>query len=198
MASKPPSTHAHIGCSSTNLPPSQTLFLPAIAALLVFVLFSFVIVPVWQHYRNRYSHYLPIDTLSSQTLSLRDRMQASVSHFFSRATTTTSWRERTAANGGDTGIGGRLRGLFRRGGSNNGRGGGGGHSRDNSGELGGDELLSDDDELSLNLHDPAHGISLGEVGEELGTMRSNSGSGRRHELPRGGAAVHDAPRLSRE
>ncbi|KAL1896549.1 hypothetical protein Sste5346_004583 [Sporothrix stenoceras] len=171
----------------------KTLFLPAIIALLVFVLFTFVIVPIWQHYRNRYSHYLPIDTLSSQTLSLRDRMQASVSHFFSRATTTTSWRDRVAMNGGDTGIGGRLRTLFNRSRS------GGGHARDNSGELGGDdELLSDEEELSLNLHDPARGISLGEVGEELGTMRSNSANGRRNELPRGGAVVYDAPRLSRE
>lgn len=175
---------------------SQTLFLPAIIALLVFVLFSFVIVPIWQHYRNRYGHYLPMDTLSTQTLSLRDRMQASVSHFFSRATTTTSWRDRVAMNGGDTGIGGRLRTLFGRGRSG---GAGGGHARDNSGELGGDELLSDDEELSLSLHDPARGISLGEVGEELGTMRPNStnGNGRRNELP-GGGAVYDAPRLSRE
>ncbi|KIH95054.1 hypothetical protein SPBR_03533 [Sporothrix brasiliensis 5110] len=173
----------------------KTLFLPAIIALLVFVLFSFVIVPIWQHYRNRYSHYLPIDTLSSQTLSLRDRMQASVSHFFSRATTTTSWRDRVGTNGGDTGIGGRLRGLFSR--RNSPSRAGGSHSRDNS--LRSDELLSDSEELSLHLHNPARGIELGEVGEELGTMRANSGAGRRqHELPRGGAAVYDAPRLSRE
>lgn len=145
-----------------------------------------------------------MDTLSTQTLSLRDRMQASVSHFFSRATTTTSWRDRVAMNGGDTGIGGRIRTLFGRGrsgggGAGIGGGGGGSHARGNSGELGGDELLSDDEELGFNLHDPARGISLGEVGEELGAMRpnSNNSNGRRNELPRGGA-VYDAPRLSRE
>ncbi|CAK7224372.1 hypothetical protein SCUCBS95973_005494 [Sporothrix curviconia] len=164
----------------------KTLFLPAFAALAVFILFTFIIVPVWQHYRNRYSHYLPIDTLSNQTLSLRDRMQSSLSHFFSRAATTTSWRDRVAANGGDTGIGGRIRSLFRRGG-----GGGGG----DGGELGlnDNDLLSDDEDLALNLHDPTRGLSLGEVGEELGTMRPE----RRNELPRGGA-VHDQRRLSRE
>ncbi|CAK7216305.1 hypothetical protein SBRCBS47491_002779 [Sporothrix bragantina] len=169
----------------------KTLFLPALAALVVFIVFTFVIVPVWQHYRNRYSHYLPIDTLSNQTLSLRDRMQSSLSHFFSRAATTTTWRDRVAANGGDTGIGGRIRGLFRRGGS-----GGAGLGRNSSGgELGinDNDLLSDDEDLDLNLHDPARGLSLGEVGEELGTMRP----GQRNELPRGGAG-YDQRRLSIE
>ncbi|CAK7219214.1 hypothetical protein SEUCBS140593_003815 [Sporothrix eucalyptigena] len=168
----------------------KTLFLPAIAALAVFLVFTFVIVPVWQHYRNRYSHYLPIDTLSNQTLSLRHRVQSSVSHFFSRAATTTTWRDRVGANGGDTGIGGRIRGLFN-------RGGGSSHGRNNSGgELGVDDndLLSDDEDLDLNLHDTAHGLSLGEVGEELGTMRPDN---RRRELPRGGA-VYEPRRLSRE
>ena len=169
----------------------QTLFLPALAALVVFVLFTFVIVPIWQHYRNRYSHYLPIDTLSHQTLSLRDRMQSSLSHFFARATTTTTWRERVAANGGDTGIGGRIRGLFQRGGSD-----GAGRSRNSSGgELGINDngLLSDDEDLDLHLHDPERGLSLGEDGEELGTMRPE----RRSQLPRGGS-VYDQRRLSRE
>jgi hypothetical protein len=41
-----------------------------------------VLVPLWQRYRNRYSNYLPLETLSNQTLSLRARMQGAVARFF--------------------------------------------------------------------------------------------------------------------
>ncbi|CAK7271988.1 hypothetical protein SEPCBS57363_004903 [Sporothrix epigloea] len=173
----------------TTLSAIKTLFLPALAALIVFILFTFIIVPVWQHYRNRYSHYLPLGTLSNQTLSLRDRMQSSLSHFFSRASTSNSWRERTAVNDGIFGIGDRIRSLL-------GRGNLGASPGRNSGDEEGtneSDLLSDDEDLNWNLHDPARGLSLGEAGEELGRVQP----GQRHELPRDGS-LYDQRRLSRE
>jgi hypothetical protein len=56
------------------LTQTQTLFVPAIISLVIFLVLSFVIVPVWRRYRSRYGQYLPLDTISSSTTSLRDRI----------------------------------------------------------------------------------------------------------------------------
>lgn len=117
-------------------------------------------------------------------------MQSSLSHFFSRASTSSSWRESTANSDGIFGIGDRIRNLLRRGGIL------GASPNRNSGDEQGtsdNDLLSDDGDLNWNLHDPARGLSLGEVGEELGRVQA----GRRHELPRDGS-FYDQRRLSRE
>ncbi|CAK7265259.1 hypothetical protein SEPCBS119000_001413 [Sporothrix epigloea] len=174
----------------TTLSAIKTLLLPALAALLVFVLFSFIVVPIWQHYRNRYSHYLPLGTLSGQTMTLRDRMQSSLSHFFARASTSNTGREYAATSDGTLGIGDRIRSLLRRGGIV-----GAGPNRNSGGEQGvnDNELLSDDEDLNWILHDSARGLSLGEAGEELGPVRPE----RRQELSRNGAS-YDQRRLSRE
>ncbi len=161
----------------------QTLFLPAIVAFLIFVVLTFVVVPVWQHYRNRYSHYLPIDTLSSQTVSLGHRMQAAVGRFFSRASPSPEWRPHAPANesssGSNSGIAARLRAIFR---------------RRRTQTAAGSEMLSDDEDdgsvFDVASHGPG-GISLGEVGEELGTMRPGA------QRLQGGAG-YDTRRLSRE
>ncbi len=52
----------------------QTLIVPAIISLIIFLLSTFVLVPLWRRYRNRYSQYLPLDTISNRTSSLRARI----------------------------------------------------------------------------------------------------------------------------
>lgn len=82
---------------SPPLPPqanslAQTLIVPAVISLLLFLVSTFVLLPLWQRYRNRYSQYLPLETISNQTLSLRGRMQGAMVRFMSPST----WRVRAA------------------------------------------------------------------------------------------------------
>ncbi len=49
--------------------------LPAAVAFLIYLLLSYVIVPLWQRYRGRYSQYIPVDTITSHTSSLRQRFK---------------------------------------------------------------------------------------------------------------------------
>ncbi|OAA66965.1 hypothetical protein SPI_01541 [Niveomyces insectorum RCEF 264] len=174
----------------------RTLLVPAFIALLVYLFLTFAVVPVWQRYRNRYSQYLPMDTLSTQTSSLRYRMQGAVGRFFAART----WRQRTAENGGDTGIGG--------------RGGGGSRSSSSSGlrgRLGGifgrrapvDHMLSDeeqeddDDSNDGRRHAMRGRGALGgeEEGEELGEIRRD---GSRQQREQAGGGVYGTRRLSRD
>ncbi|KAK4193098.1 hypothetical protein QBC35DRAFT_482620, partial [Podospora australis] len=60
----------------------KTLIVPALISLIIFLVFSFVLFPLWQRYRNRYSQYLPLDTISNGTSSIRARIQGSISRFF--------------------------------------------------------------------------------------------------------------------
>ncbi|RGP58861.1 hypothetical protein FLONG3_11356 [Fusarium longipes] len=55
----------------------KTLVVPAVISLILFVLLTYVLIPLWRRYA-RYSQYLPLDTLSSQTSSLRERITARV------------------------------------------------------------------------------------------------------------------------
>ncbi|KAM0343693.1 hypothetical protein ACHAPU_008284 [Fusarium lateritium] len=55
----------------------KTLVVPAVISLLLFILFTYVLIPFWRRYA-RYSQYLPLDTLSSQTSSLRQRITSRV------------------------------------------------------------------------------------------------------------------------
>ncbi|KPM41267.1 hypothetical protein AK830_g5291 [Neonectria ditissima] len=54
----------------------KTLIVPAVISLIIFVLLTYVVLPAWRTYRSRYSQYLPLDSLSSQTSSLRQRIAA--------------------------------------------------------------------------------------------------------------------------
>ncbi|KAF4441892.1 hypothetical protein F53441_11852 [Fusarium austroafricanum] len=55
----------------------KTLIVPAVISLLLFILLTYVLVPLWRRYA-RYSQYLPLDTLSSQTSSLRQRITSRI------------------------------------------------------------------------------------------------------------------------
>jgi hypothetical protein len=68
--------------------PLQTLIAPAIISLILFLLSTYVLYPLWQHYRNRYSNYLPLETISNRTSSLRVRVQDAIAKFL----TPSLWR----------------------------------------------------------------------------------------------------------
>jgi len=73
---------------------TQALFAPALISLIIFLILTYVIVPCWTRYRNRYAQYLPLDTLQNQTLSLRGRLHGA----FSRLMAWSIWRARRNAD----------------------------------------------------------------------------------------------------
>jgi len=56
----------------------KTLMIPAIISLILYLLVSYLVVPVWKRYRGRYSNYLPLDTISNRTTSFRQRVQGAL------------------------------------------------------------------------------------------------------------------------
>ncbi|KAF3771011.1 hypothetical protein M406DRAFT_354669 [Cryphonectria parasitica EP155] len=70
---------------------AKTLIVPAITALLVFLLATYILLPLWQRYRSsRYGAYLPLESISSGTISLRYRVQNAITRWIVPST----WRER--------------------------------------------------------------------------------------------------------
>ncbi|PHH69958.1 hypothetical protein CDD82_7417 [Ophiocordyceps australis] len=51
----------------------KNLVVPAIISLVIFLVLTFLLAPLWRRYRARYSQYLPLDALSQHTSSLRHR-----------------------------------------------------------------------------------------------------------------------------
>ncbi|KAG5922827.1 hypothetical protein E4U42_005229 [Claviceps africana] len=51
--------------SSPLLSLVKTIFIPAVISLLLFLLLTFAVLPLWRRYRNRYSQYLPVPTYTS-------------------------------------------------------------------------------------------------------------------------------------
>ncbi|KAL8400585.1 hypothetical protein RB594_000835 [Gaeumannomyces avenae] len=66
----------------------KALIVPAVIALVIYLLLSFVAVPLWQRYQNRYSHYIPLDSITDRTSSLRQRLQDRIAQYLSPS----SWR----------------------------------------------------------------------------------------------------------
>ncbi|TWU72097.1 hypothetical protein ED733_000938 [Metarhizium rileyi] len=64
-----------------------TLFVPGVISLIIFLFLTFVIVPIWRRYRNRYSQYLPIESISNHTTGLRHR----IINRFSRLALPSTW-----------------------------------------------------------------------------------------------------------
>lgn len=52
----------------------KTLLIPAFISLAIYLLFSYLILPLVRQHRHRYNHYLPLDTISSHTTSIRHRV----------------------------------------------------------------------------------------------------------------------------
>jgi hypothetical protein len=61
---------------------------PAIISLIIFLVLTYLLVPIWRRYRNRYSQYLPIESLSERTSSFRHRIQGRIRDFIFN----TRWR----------------------------------------------------------------------------------------------------------
>ncbi|GAB1314332.1 hypothetical protein MFIFM68171_04542 [Madurella fahalii] len=70
----------------------KTLIVPAVISLILFLVTTYAVIPLWQRYRNRYSQYLPLETISNQTLSLRARMQGAMARFMMPS----AWRARVS------------------------------------------------------------------------------------------------------
>ncbi|KAL2815891.1 hypothetical protein BJX63DRAFT_151821 [Aspergillus granulosus] len=68
---------------------AKTLFIPAIISLALYVLISFAIIPFFRRYHQRYSQYLPLETISAHTSSLWERIADAVMRRFLPS----SWRQ---------------------------------------------------------------------------------------------------------
>ncbi|KAF4332660.1 hypothetical protein FBEOM_13545 [Fusarium beomiforme] len=55
----------------------KTLIVPAVISLILFILLTYVLIPLWRRYA-RYSQYLPLNTLTSQTSTLRQRITSRI------------------------------------------------------------------------------------------------------------------------
>lgn len=68
----------------------QSIIIPALSALAIYLLITFAIVPLWRRHRARYSQYLPLhsaipnldlDNFSNSTSSLRHRFKGAIMSF---------------------------------------------------------------------------------------------------------------------
>jgi hypothetical protein len=62
----------------------QTLFVPALISLAIYLLLYFIAIPFIRRYRERYSQYLPLHTISSHTSTLRERVSDGLMRFVLR------------------------------------------------------------------------------------------------------------------
>ncbi|KAI1827873.1 hypothetical protein F4861DRAFT_292841 [Xylaria intraflava] len=69
----------------------KTLFIPALISLVLFLVLTYLVLPLWRYYRNRYSQYLPLDSISTRTTSLRIRTQDAIGRWI---TSPFRWRRR--------------------------------------------------------------------------------------------------------
>ena len=66
------------------------MFIPAIVSLLLWFIVSYGVIPAWRQYRDRYSHYLPLNAISTHTTSFRQRLQNALAKYL----VPSSWRRR--------------------------------------------------------------------------------------------------------
>ncbi|KAK3686017.1 hypothetical protein B0T22DRAFT_238677 [Podospora appendiculata] len=95
-----------MGSTGSTFSVIKTLIIPALISLIIFLLSTFVIIPLWQRYRNRYSQYLPLDSITSGTSSIRARIQNGIARWL----VPSAWRQRlqdrlvVAEHGSDAGF----------------------------------------------------------------------------------------------
>ncbi|KAJ5972699.1 uncharacterized protein N7479_002617 [Penicillium vulpinum] len=61
---------------------AKTILIPASIALSIYILVTCLIIPFFRRYHQRYSQYLPLQTISAHTLSLRDRIADKLMYLF--------------------------------------------------------------------------------------------------------------------
>ncbi|KAI1005291.1 hypothetical protein K3495_g2926 [Podosphaera aphanis] len=69
----------------------KTLTITAIISLILYIVLSFLVVPIWKRYRGRYSTYLPLERITSQTTSLQQRVQTAVINYLVPSSWTTQF-----------------------------------------------------------------------------------------------------------
>jgi hypothetical protein len=79
-----------------------------VISLLLYLLVSYLVVPIWKRYRGRYSHYIPLDTISTHTSTARQRVHSALVNAAARWLLPSGWRtefarEQAASAGGQTG-----------------------------------------------------------------------------------------------
>lgn len=74
----------------------QTIFVPALISLILYVAFTYAIIPFYRQHRQRYSHYLPLNAISTRTSSFRERASDALMNFL----LPTSWRREPRAFNG--------------------------------------------------------------------------------------------------
>jgi len=72
----------------------KTLVIPALISLILYLLISYLIVPIWKRYRGRYSNYLPLDTITTHTTSWRQRAQSAVVDLLVPSSWRRNWNNR--------------------------------------------------------------------------------------------------------
>ncbi|WPH00865.1 Hypothetical protein R9X50_00369600 [Acrodontium crateriforme] len=77
----------------------KALAFPALIALVLYALLAYALVPMIRTYRARYSQYLPIDSLSEQTATLRTRAADALTTFV--LPSSTRWRRNTVDSIGE-------------------------------------------------------------------------------------------------
>ncbi|OAA72453.1 hypothetical protein ISF_01526 [Cordyceps fumosorosea ARSEF 2679] len=82
----------------------KTLIVPAAISLALFLVVTFAVLPLWRRYRNRYSQYLPLDSLGTASSSLRDRITARLATL----TLPSTWRRDRGRFAATSGPGGGL------------------------------------------------------------------------------------------
>jgi hypothetical protein len=56
----------------------QAIFIPAIIAVVLYALLAYAIIPLVKRHRERYSQYIPLDSISRGTNGLRDRISNTI------------------------------------------------------------------------------------------------------------------------
>ncbi|OAA75787.1 hypothetical protein LEL_07775 [Akanthomyces lecanii RCEF 1005] len=84
----------------------KILIVPATISFALFLVVTFAVLPLWRRYRNRYSQYLPLDSLGSASSSLRERITSRLAAL----TLPSTWRQdmgrfAAAGAGGEEDIG---------------------------------------------------------------------------------------------
>ncbi|KKZ63022.1 hypothetical protein EMCG_02617 [[Emmonsia] crescens] len=87
---------------AVSLDIAKTLLIPALISLVVYLLLSFLIIPFIRRYRQRYSQYLPLHTVSAHASTLRERASDALMRFLLPS----SWRRRQIFGAQDGGGGG--------------------------------------------------------------------------------------------
>jgi len=66
---------------SSSLSPAKTLIVPALISLAIYIVLSYLIIPFFRRYHQRYAQYLPLHSISTPTSSIRERAADALMHF---------------------------------------------------------------------------------------------------------------------